>query len=98
MNIVESSYVVLRDLEKCLGAKPELFIWTSLYNHHNCGHCLCPVFCLKHDVSETGFCLRIQVEPTYVGPIETTNLCLRTGLSRFHPKTGRESSLRNVVF
>jgi hypothetical protein len=26
-----------------------------------------PVFYLKHDVSETGFCLRVQVEPLSVG-------------------------------
>jgi hypothetical protein len=24
----------------------------------------------KHDVSETGFCLRLQVKPTQLGPIE----------------------------
>jgi hypothetical protein len=34
-------------------------------------------FNLNHDVSETGFCLRLQVEPTQVGPIDRTNLCLR---------------------
>jgi hypothetical protein len=28
------------------------------------------VFYLKHKVSETGFCLRLQVEPTQLGPIE----------------------------
>jgi hypothetical protein len=29
----------------------------------------CPVFYLKH-VSEAGFCLRLQVEPKKLGPIE----------------------------
>jgi hypothetical protein len=29
-----------------------------------------PVFILKHNVSETGFCLRLQVEPTQLGPID----------------------------
>jgi hypothetical protein len=28
-----------------------------------------PVFYLKHNVSETGFCLRLQVDPTQMGPI-----------------------------
>jgi hypothetical protein len=29
-----------------------------------------PVFCLKHDVSEAGFCLHLQLEPTQLGPPE----------------------------
>jgi hypothetical protein len=37
-----------------------------------------PVFYLKHDVSEAAFCLRLQVEPTQVGPTEKGNVCLRT--------------------
>jgi hypothetical protein len=28
-----------------------------------------PVFYLKHDVSETGFCLRLEVVLTQLGPI-----------------------------
>jgi hypothetical protein len=36
-------------------------------------------FYLKHDVSETGFCFRLQVEPTQMGPIGRASLCLRTG-------------------
>jgi hypothetical protein len=39
-----------------------------------------PVFHLKHDVSETWFCLRLQVEPTKLGPIEKACLYLRTGV------------------
>jgi hypothetical protein len=39
------------------------------------------------DVSETGFCLRIQVEPTQLRPVDRASFCLRT-----------KSSLRNVVF
>jgi hypothetical protein len=49
-----------------------------------------PVFYLKQDVSETGFCLRIQVET------ETSSFYW-ANLSRFHLKTETESSLRNVV-
>jgi hypothetical protein len=41
---------------------------------------------LIHDVPEARFCLRPQVEPTHVGPIGRTNLCLR----RFHLKTETE--------
>jgi hypothetical protein len=44
------------------------------YNCHNSGHYHCPVSYLKHDVPETEFCLRLQVEPTQVGPTEETSL------------------------
>jgi hypothetical protein len=38
-----------------------------------------PVFYLKKNyISKTGFCLHLQVEPTYIGPIERAILCLRT--------------------
>jgi hypothetical protein len=36
----------------------------------------CSVFYLKHNVSETGFCLLLQVEPTQLGPINRNNLYL----------------------
>jgi hypothetical protein len=36
------------------------------------------VFYLKHDVSEVGFCLRFQVEPTQMGLKEILCLCLMT--------------------
>jgi hypothetical protein len=32
------------------------------------------VFYLKHDVSEAGFCLRLQTEPTQMGLIEEPSL------------------------
>jgi hypothetical protein len=35
-----------------------------------------PVFYLKHDVSETEICLRLQAEPSQLGLIEL--VCLRT--------------------
>jgi hypothetical protein len=31
------------------------------------------------DVSETGFCVRLHVKSTQMGPIETDSLCLRSG-------------------
>jgi hypothetical protein len=37
-----------------------------------------PVFSLKHNVLETGFCLRFQVEPTQWGPIDRPSPYLRT--------------------
>jgi hypothetical protein len=37
-----------------------------------------PVFHLKHNVSETGFCLRIQVEHTQLGLIDRPSVCLQT--------------------
>jgi hypothetical protein len=63
-----------------------------------------PVFYLKHDVSETEFCLRRQMEPSQMGPIKRASLFLRTSslfwaqLSRFHLKTKTESIFRNIVF
>jgi hypothetical protein len=30
-----------------------------------------PVYILKHNVSETGFCFRLQVKLTQLGPIDT---------------------------
>jgi hypothetical protein len=58
-----------------------------------------PVFYLNHNVSETGFCLRLQVEPTQLGPTDKSNLSADywAQLSRFHLKTETESSFRNVV-
>jgi hypothetical protein len=38
------------------------------------------VFYIKHSVSETGFCLRLHVEPTHASPIEKASLCLWTGV------------------
>jgi hypothetical protein len=36
-----------------------------------------PVFYLKHDISKTGFCLRLQVERIQVGTKDRDSLCLR---------------------
>jgi hypothetical protein len=47
------------------------------------------LFYLKHNVLETGFCIRIQAEPTQLGPID------RASVFRFHLKTETESTLRN---
>jgi hypothetical protein len=49
-----------------------------------------PVFYLKHNISETGVCLRLQVEPTQLSSIYRSSLCLR--------RQETESSLRNAVF
>jgi hypothetical protein len=37
-----------------------------------------PVFYLKHDFSLTGLCLRLQVEPTHVDPIDGVSPCVPT--------------------
>jgi hypothetical protein len=37
-----------------------------------------PVFCLKHNVSETGSCPRLQMVPTELGSIDGPSPCLRT--------------------
>jgi hypothetical protein len=71
-----------------------------------------PGFYLKkiHDISETGFCLRLQGEPTHIDPIHRASLSLNlvrrerettsfpwAHLSRFHLTTGTESNLWNIV-
>jgi hypothetical protein len=38
-----------------------------------------PVFYLEHNVSETGFCLLLQAEPTYLGPIDGAGLYIISG-------------------
>jgi hypothetical protein len=57
-----------------------------------------PVYFSKHNVSETGFSLRLQVKPTIKGPEIGTSSIDWAQLSRFYLKTETESSLRNVVF
>jgi hypothetical protein len=64
-------------------------------------------FYLKHNVSETGFGLRLQVETTQLGRIDRVSpyFCPEIGsscvdweqLSRSHLKTETDSGLRIVV-
>jgi hypothetical protein len=65
-----------------------------------------PVFYLKHNVSDTGLCLRLQVEHTQLSQIDGISLCCpeigtssiySAQLSKLHLKMETESSLRNVV-
>jgi hypothetical protein len=42
-------------------------------------------FFSKHYVTETGFCLRLQVKPTQLGPIHRQSPYLRTKLYRLGP-------------
>jgi hypothetical protein len=37
-----------------------------------------PVYISKHNVSETGFCLRLQVKPTQLGPIDRASPYFQT--------------------
>jgi hypothetical protein len=37
-----------------------------------------PVYFSKHNVSDTGICLRLQVKPTQLGPINRASPYLRT--------------------
>jgi hypothetical protein len=55
--------------------------WNRPYTYHNFGLFHRPFFfCLEHTVSETGFCLRVQVVPNQLGPIDS--LCLRVRRQR----------------
>jgi hypothetical protein len=53
-----------------------------------------PVYFSKHNVSKTGFCLRLQVKPSELG----TSSIDWAQLNKFYLRTEAESSLRNVVF
>jgi hypothetical protein len=65
------------------------------------------LFIFLNNVSETGFCLRLQVKPIQFGPIDRdlrtkdreigTNSIDWAQLSRFYLKTETESSIRNAV-
>jgi hypothetical protein len=51
---------------------------SSPFVSHNVGAFKISQACyLNHDVSETGFCLRLVVEHTHFGAIYGTSLCLR---------------------
>jgi hypothetical protein len=60
--------------------------WHILCKYYVSGHfsssCLIwkhhPVYFSKHNVSETGFCLRLQVKPTQLGTIDRASPYLRT--------------------
>jgi hypothetical protein len=39
-----------------------------------------PVIYLKRNVSETGFCLRLQAKPTQLGPIDRASLYLQASI------------------
>jgi hypothetical protein len=43
------------------------------YNYHNSWHYPSSCLLLKQDFSETGFCLRLQVNPTELGPVSETS-------------------------
>jgi hypothetical protein len=44
-----------------------------------------PVYFSKHNVSETGFCLRLQVKPTQLGPVDRATHYLCTIVTTFTP-------------
>jgi hypothetical protein len=69
---------------KCLQLRSYVTI-AILDNFHH------PVFYLKHGVLKTRFCLRLQVEPTQLGPIARASLSLRT------PVVEAEINLRPTV-
>jgi hypothetical protein len=84
--------------------------WTrqaiAKYNYCVSGHYPLSCFYLKHNVSETRFCLCLQVEPTQLdpstdlvsGPEMGASSINLAQLSRFHLKMETESSLWNVCF
>jgi hypothetical protein len=75
-------------------------VWFTYHIHR-------PVLYLKHIVSETGSCLRLEVEPTHLGPNSYWCRCLCpetetssiywAQLGRFRVKTGRIQSTKRWV-
>jgi hypothetical protein len=61
------------------------------YTYHNLDIIHCPLFYLKHYISETEFCHRLQVEPTQLDPTD------RASLMTLDLKTITESSLQIVM-
>jgi hypothetical protein len=51
-----------------------------VYGHYpsSCLYLKQSCLCFKHNVSETGFCLRLQVKPIQLGPIDRASPHLRT--------------------
>jgi hypothetical protein len=89
----------------CMGGGAFYWNWArQTHNCHNYGHY--PSLCLlKHDVSETEFCLRLQAGPANGNSLSTRTIGPKTEirfmywvqLSRFHLKTETESCLRTVM-
>jgi hypothetical protein len=71
-------------------------------NYHSSRHYLRTYIILEHDVSETSFCLRLQVEPTQWSPTPRASLSLRTAATReteiISIYWAQLSRFRNVVF
>jgi hypothetical protein len=53
-----------------------------------------PDFYLKHNVSETGFCFSLQIEPTQLDPLDRASLCLARPI--LDPEDGGDTILINV--
>jgi hypothetical protein len=50
------------------------------YNYHNSGHYTSSCLFLKDDVSESGFCILLQVGPTQLCPVHRFCVCLQTDM------------------
>jgi hypothetical protein len=57
-----------------------------------------PVIYLKHDISDTGFCLHLQVEPTQLRPIYRTSLCLCDSYIIILSSQVYRSNLINILY
>jgi hypothetical protein len=78
------SYLTGNTLRLRYGAPPvnaiyRLVTMVCWYNYHNSGHYPSSCLLFKANISETGFFLHFQVEPTQLGPTQKNSLCLRSG-------------------
>jgi hypothetical protein len=67
--------------------------------YQNSGHYPSPSVLFKHNVPQTGFCIRLQVEPAQLGPIDRwgPSSIYWAQLSRSHMKTETESRTMDNV-
>jgi hypothetical protein len=66
------------------------------YKYYISGHYLLSSFNLKNDISETGFCLRLQVKHKELGPIDRASSYLRVPVptqDRIHHKPSRTKTI-----
>jgi hypothetical protein len=74
--LYDSVYFVLNTEYCCVDCHTLVYILCTLIMFLDIIHC--PFSNLKHNVSETGFCLRLQVEPTQLDPMDRDSAYFRT--------------------
>jgi hypothetical protein len=75
---IAQASVWFENISKSLGYDAGVVKQIFMYSYCASGQYPSPCFLFKtHNVAETGFCLRLQVRPTQLGPIDRASPCLR---------------------